>query len=134
MTIEEIKEMAETTAATIQKEKIEVGRLRRKVSQLQKVQLLASHLNTQSRTKESYGKLKNVREEVRDVHCKLLPREKALRDLRQDCYFWNNIVRYGNPSKRDRSNQEDKSNARKSKDTEATWSHYSVEDATEALD
>jgi hypothetical protein len=125
MTIEEIKDIAETTAAAIENEKKEVEKLRRYVSRLQKTQILASHSNARSRTKDSYGILKNAREEVRDFRSKLLPREKSLRNLRQDCYFWNNIVRYGKSSHTDRS---------KSKVTEATWSHFSVEDNTEVLD
>jgi ribonuclease BN (tRNA processing enzyme) len=135
MRIDEVEKIADSVAASIEKEKPELAKLRRKLSQLRMTQLEACHINIRVNTKESYQVLREARQNVRDIRGKLLPKENILRDLRQESYYWNNILKYGKSSKEKRSNSNESKNIKSGTNiTKATWSHHSVEDATETLD
>ncbi|KAF8976761.1 hypothetical protein BGZ46_007984 [Entomortierella lignicola] len=142
MTIEEVKEMADSAADAVEKEKSTVTKMRRKLTKLQGNQVIASHANAQSHTYETYEKLREARKEVRDVRSVLLPHENMLRDLSQEAYYWNNVNRAAKSHqnedklkrKRYKGSRKHKKGPTNAKITTPTWSHYNVEDATESLD
>ncbi|KAF9080159.1 hypothetical protein BGX27_005686, partial [Mortierella sp. AM989] len=122
---------AEEADKAVKELESQVKRLRKVVSEKQAIQSEASQ-NLRMNDLGGYQILWEARRSLRSARQQLLPRETELRQLRQELYNWNQMVKASKT--KDIDDWEPASNSGTPKYTRPTWLHPATEDKTEMLD
>jgi hypothetical protein len=131
----DVTHLAQEAANTVESLEKAVKKLKKQVSQRESMQMRASRLcKEQGRGKELYNAFKEARQAARDARRELIPQETALHAKKRTLYYWNNVLKGAKADMRAAGKGKDEKEKRESKGTAATWSHFTVEDATEHLD
>ncbi|KAG0311651.1 hypothetical protein BGZ99_009999, partial [Dissophora globulifera] len=81
--------------------------------------------------KVSYAELQCARQDVREARTFAMPKEEALRRLRYESYFWNNVLTAAKSDEKTKSTVKPSISPNR---TEVTWMNSTIEEATELLD
>jgi len=136
----DVVRLAEKAAETVKSLEKAVKNLKKQVSLKESTRTRASRRlelcrREQGQRKEPYNAVKDARQAARDARRELIPQETALRAAKRTLYYWNNVLKGAKAKdKAGKDKGKEKEVKREDKATTATWSRFTVEDATEHLD
>ncbi|KAF9079621.1 hypothetical protein BGX27_006180, partial [Mortierella sp. AM989] len=134
LSAEDVRKEADAVDSRVKAEESIVNSIRRDLNRKQSQKATAVRLVAQ-REAGAYDHLWEARAALREVQKKLLPHEESLRQLKQERYQWNNIVKASKSATKAKQARSTKEIDQAHKDySTPTWLHPMVEDSTNKLD